>query len=130
LKLAIEKLRRELYGSRSERKARLLDLIELELEELEAAASEDARAAQQAFAEGGQIVRAQPAVAPPVSGSDRAAARAHIRTSVANGEPASLCRLRRFPGDDHHLHHVCRRHDHQRGGGGDGAGVGCDLLGR
>jgi transposase len=46
LKLAIEKLRRELYGSRSERKARLLDQMELELEELEAAASEDERAAR------------------------------------------------------------------------------------
>ena len=38
LKLAIEKLRRELYGTRSERKARLLDQMELKLEELEAAA--------------------------------------------------------------------------------------------
>ena len=33
LKLQVEKLRRELYGSRSERKARLLDQMELELEE-------------------------------------------------------------------------------------------------
>src|SRR5215212_1838251 len=48
LKLAIEKLRRELYGSRSERKARLLDQMELELEETEAAASEDERAARDA----------------------------------------------------------------------------------
>ena len=37
LKLAIEKLRRELYGTRSERKARLLDQMELQLEDLEAA---------------------------------------------------------------------------------------------
>jgi transposase len=51
LKLAIEKLRRELYGTRSERKARLLDQMELKLEELEAAASEDERAAQQASTE-------------------------------------------------------------------------------
>jgi septal ring factor EnvC (AmiA/AmiB activator) len=35
LKLEIEKLRRQLYGSRSERKARLLDQMELQLEELE-----------------------------------------------------------------------------------------------
>ena len=35
LKLQIEKLRREFYGSRSERKARLLDQMELELEDLE-----------------------------------------------------------------------------------------------
>jgi transposase len=41
LKLAIEKMRRELYGQRSERKARLLDQMELELEELTAAAAED-----------------------------------------------------------------------------------------
>ncbi|RWE89610.1 MAG: IS66 family transposase, partial [Mesorhizobium sp.] len=32
LKLEIEKLHRELYGSRSERKARLLDQMELQLE--------------------------------------------------------------------------------------------------
>src|SRR6188472_4071661 len=51
LKLAIEKLRRELYGTRSGRKARLLDQMELKLEELEAAASEDERAAQQASTE-------------------------------------------------------------------------------
>jgi transposase len=41
LELQIEKLRRELYGSRSERKARLLDQMELELEELEAAAADE-----------------------------------------------------------------------------------------
>src|ERR1700751_1603734 len=39
LKLEIEKLRRQLYGSRSERKARLLEQMELQLEELEAAAT-------------------------------------------------------------------------------------------
>ena len=50
LKLQIEKLRRELYGSRSERKARLLDQMELELEDLEAAAAEDEIAAQTAAA--------------------------------------------------------------------------------
>jgi transposase len=50
LKLEIEKLRRDLYGVRSERKARLLDQLELQLEELEAAASEDELAAEQAAA--------------------------------------------------------------------------------
>jgi len=50
LKLQIEKLRRELYGQRSERKARLLDQLELELEELEASASEDELAAELAAA--------------------------------------------------------------------------------
>ena len=51
LKLMVEKLRREVYGQRSERKARLLDQLELELEELEARASEDELAAEQAAAQ-------------------------------------------------------------------------------
>ncbi|SIR11172.1 zinc-finger binding domain of transposase IS66 [Rhizobium sp. RU20A] len=46
LKLEIEKVRRELYGSRSERKARLLAQMELQLEELEADAGEDELAAE------------------------------------------------------------------------------------
>src|ERR1700681_425488 len=50
LKLEIEKLRRVLYGSRSERKARLLQQMELQLEDLEAAATEDELAAEQAAA--------------------------------------------------------------------------------
>jgi transposase len=50
LKLEIEKLRRALYGSRSERKARLLEQMELELEELETAAAEDELKARKAAA--------------------------------------------------------------------------------
>jgi transposase len=50
LKLEIEKLRRQLYGSRSERKARLLEQMELQLEELEASATEDELAAEKAAA--------------------------------------------------------------------------------
>jgi transposase len=50
LKLEIEKLRRELYGNRSERKARLLDQMELQLEDLEASATEDELAAEAAAA--------------------------------------------------------------------------------
>ena len=50
LKLEIEKLRRTLYGTRSERKARLLEQMELQLEELEATATEDELAAEQAAA--------------------------------------------------------------------------------
>jgi transposase len=50
LRLTIEKMRREIYGPRSERKARLLDQMELELEELEASAAEDDLAAEQAAA--------------------------------------------------------------------------------
>ena len=56
LKLAIEKLRRALYGSRSERQARLLDQTELELEELEAATSEDEMAAQAAAAQASRTI--------------------------------------------------------------------------
>ncbi len=45
LRLEIEKLQREIYGSRSERKTRLLEQMELQLEELEADAGEDELAA-------------------------------------------------------------------------------------
>lgn len=48
LRLEIEKLKRDIHGSRSERKARLLDQMELQLEELEADASEDELAAEMA----------------------------------------------------------------------------------
>src|SRR6056297_2776374 len=41
LRLEIAKLRREQYGHSSERRARLIDQLELQLEELEAAATED-----------------------------------------------------------------------------------------
>ena len=58
LKLEIEKLKRALYGARSERKARLLDQLELQLEELEATATEDAIAAERAAAEARTPVRA------------------------------------------------------------------------
>ena len=51
LKLEIEKLRRQIYGSRSERKARLLEQMELQLEELEVAATEDELAAERAAAQ-------------------------------------------------------------------------------
>jgi transposase len=50
LRLEIEKLRRELYGQRSERKQRLLDQLELQLEEMEATASEDEALAEAAAA--------------------------------------------------------------------------------
>ncbi len=53
IKLQIEKLRRELYGARSERTARLVEQMELQLEELEATACEDELAAEQAACQGG-----------------------------------------------------------------------------
>lgn len=43
-------MRRQIYGSRSERKARLLEQMELELEELEATATQDELAAERAAA--------------------------------------------------------------------------------
>src|SRR6202020_440941 len=46
LNLEIEKLRRTIYGPRSERTARLLDQLELQLEEAEANAAEDELAAE------------------------------------------------------------------------------------
>ena len=46
LNLEIEKLRRAIYGPRSERTARLLDQLELQLEEAEADAAEDELAAE------------------------------------------------------------------------------------
>jgi transposase len=59
LKLEIEKLRRALFGSRSERKARLLDQLEFELAELEAGATEDDLAAEQAAIRAGTSVQAR-----------------------------------------------------------------------
>ena len=55
LKLTIEKLRRAFFGSRSERKQRLLDQLELQLDELEASATEDELAAEKAAAETTQV---------------------------------------------------------------------------
>ncbi|WP_432422081.1 IS66 family transposase [Rhizobium leguminosarum] len=46
LRLEIEKLKRDIHGSRSERKARLLEQMELQLEELEADAGQDELAAE------------------------------------------------------------------------------------
>jgi transposase len=48
LKLEIEKLRRAIYGTRSEHKARLLEQLEMQLEDAEADVSEDELAAEKA----------------------------------------------------------------------------------
>jgi transposase len=48
--LRIEKLTRQLYGPRSERRSRILDQIELQFEELESSATEDEIAAEMAVA--------------------------------------------------------------------------------
>ena len=50
LKLQIEKLNRDRFGPRSERTARLLDQLELQLAELETSATEDELAAETAAA--------------------------------------------------------------------------------
>ena len=49
-KLRIAKLERQVYGQRSERSARLIDQLALTFEELEASATEDELAAEQAVA--------------------------------------------------------------------------------
>lgn len=51
LRLEIARLRREQYGQSSERRARLIDQLELQLEDLEAAAAEDGIAAEKVAAE-------------------------------------------------------------------------------
>jgi transposase len=56
LKLQIEKLRRERFGQRSERSSRLLAQLELQLEELEASATEDELAAERATAKTTKVV--------------------------------------------------------------------------
>jgi transposase len=58
LRLTIEKLKREIFGPRNERKARLIDQMELELEELEAAAAEDKLIAEKATENNTTVVRA------------------------------------------------------------------------
>ena len=55
LKLAIAKLRRELYGHRSERKERLVDELELQLDGLDASATEAELAAERAAAESTEV---------------------------------------------------------------------------
>src|SRR5918992_6158387 len=55
-RLQIEKLRRQLYGPRSERTVRLVDQMELAFEELESSASEDELAAERAVAKTTNVV--------------------------------------------------------------------------
>ena len=55
LQLMIEKLKREKYGQRSERTARLIEQMELQLDELVTAASEDELAAAAAATKSGTV---------------------------------------------------------------------------
>ena len=77
LTLIIEKLRRALYGRRSERKERLLGQLELELDELTARAAEDDLAAETAPGahHRGQGIRAAPAVSQALPRASAARAR-------------------------------------------------------
>ena len=57
LKLMIAKLRRERFGPSAERSRRLLDQLELQLEELEATATEDEAAAEAGASKAGSLVK-------------------------------------------------------------------------
>ena len=69
--LQIAKLKRELYGQRSERSARLLDQLELQLEELESSATEDELAAERRRGQDHHGARPSPASARRASPSPR-----------------------------------------------------------
>ena len=60
LQLQIEKLNRDRYGQRTERTARLLDQLELTLEELESSATENELAAEMAAAKTDRPPRSGP----------------------------------------------------------------------
>jgi len=66
LRLAIEKIKRELYGARSERGRKLLDQMELKLEELEATAAQDESAAAMTAGNGTTTIVPTPARRRPV----------------------------------------------------------------
>ena len=84
LTLMIEKLRRALYGRRSERKERLLDQLELALDELTASATEDELAAEKAASGSTEVKGFRPPQAlaqtlprPPAARA-RGGSRAHV----------------------------------------------------
>ena len=69
LRLEIEKLRRTLYGVRSERKERVIDQLEMQLEDAEADATEDELAAERAAPSTvGQILRTRAAGSKAIPG--------------------------------------------------------------
>ena len=109
--LEIAKLRRQLYGPRSERASRLLDQMELELEELEAAATEDEIAAERAAAKTTTVAaftRKRPARQPFPE---------HLpRERVVSARADDLRVLRRHAPEE-------ARRDHHRDAGGDPAPV-------
>ena len=60
LKLTVAKMQRDRFGPKSERTARLLDQMELQLEELEANVTEDDHAAEQASADAAGMSNVNP----------------------------------------------------------------------
>ena len=92
LKLQIEVLNRDRFGPRSERTARLLDQMELQLEEMEAAATEDELAAEAAAAKTTSRPRLYPQAPSPATAPRAPAARAYCRT-----QPSGMRLLRRHP---------------------------------
>ena len=63
LRLQIEKFKRDRFGQRSERSARLLAQLELQLEELESSATEDELAAEKAASDAARAVARTTSVA-------------------------------------------------------------------
>ena len=89
LKLLIAKLKRDRFGPSSEHRRRLLDQLELQLEELEATATEDTCAAE----------LATEAAAARKAGRDDNARRGITRRKPARAPlPASAARARRHSG--------------------------------
>ena len=87
LKLQIAKLRREQYGPSAERSARLLEQMELQLEDLEADAGEDDVAAEAAAAKAASVAafeRKRP-VRKPFPRASAARARRHHRAVLVPG---------------------------------------------
>ena len=85
LKLLIAKMKRDRFGQSSERGRKLLDQLELQLEELEASAAEDEVAAEAAEPDPTPVrgfTRQKP-VRAPVAGSSAARARGRRRRRVA-----------------------------------------------
>ncbi len=100
LKLMIAKLRHDQYGASSERGRKLIDQMELELEELEAGAAEDATAVPQPDADSTNVhafIRRKPVLGPLPAHLPRE----RVVTSWSNRMPR-LWRCSRQAGRDHH----------------------------
>ena len=99
LKLMIAKLRHDQYGASSERGRKLIDQMELELEELEAEAAEDATAVPQPDGRAQQTNRSSVASLCAVR-CQCIAARAGCASWLQSHAPAVVCSCQ--AGRDHH----------------------------